>query len=61
MNFIIDNKLDIWSYFEQPIKSFKNKYIARFRAGSVGADLICDRGPTDTGTGLGVILCRNVK
>jgi hypothetical protein len=61
MNYIIENNLDIWSYFEQPIKSYKNKYIARFLADSGGADLCCDWDPGFSLSGLGVIFCRAVK
>jgi len=61
MNFCVDNKLQVWSYFEQPIKIFKNKYVAGFGADSGWVDLICDRNPTLTIAGLGVVLCKDVK
>lgn len=61
MNYIIKNKLDIWSYFEQPIESFKNKYVARFDADSDWASLYCCGDPEGSDASLGVIFCRKIK
>ena len=61
MNYILDNNLDIWSFFEQPFKKFKNKYIARLGANSNRAGLNVDRGPGDSFSSLGVIFCRDIK
>ena len=61
MNYIQQNKLDIWSYFEQPINEFKGKFVAWFITVSDGADLDCDRNPDDRNDSLGVIFCRDLK
>ena len=61
MNYIQQNKLDIWSYFEQPINEFKGKFVARFGADSDGANLNCNRDPDDGVGSLGVIFCRDLK
>ena len=61
MNYIIENKLNIWSYFEQPIKTYKGKYVARFLAFSDGVSLSCGRNPQFSGSALGVIFARDLK
>jgi len=61
MNYIQQNKLDIWSYFEQPINEFKGKFVARFEADSGGAYLDCGRDPDNRLSSLGVIFCRDLK
>ena len=61
MNYIQENSLDIWSFFEQPIKNFKNKKVARFGAGSGYCDVDCGRGSGGSNSDLGVIFCRDLK
>ncbi len=61
MNYIQENSLDIWSFFEQPIKNFKNKKVARFVAYSGYCDLGCVRGSGYSYSDLGVIFCRDLK
>ena len=61
MNYIVEHKLDIGSYFEQPINQFKRKYVARFWAISVGAGLYCYGDPGNSDSSLGVIFCRDIK
>jgi len=61
MNYIVEHKLDIWSYFEQPIEAFKGKYVAWFLADSDGTFLYSNRCPDDSGSSLGVIFCRDIK
>ena len=61
IDYIIKTNLTIWSYFEQPIESFKGKYVARFSADSLGVSLGCNRDPWFSDYSLGVIFCRDVK
>ncbi len=61
MNYIQENSLDIWSFFEQPIKNFKNKKVARFYADSDWCNLNCDGDSRDSDSDLGVIFCRDLK
>lgn len=62
MNYIQENNLDIWSFFEQPIKNFKNKKkVARFYADSDGANLYCVVDSSDSYSDLGVVFCRDLK
>ena len=61
MNYIQENSLDIWSFFEQPIKNFKNKKVARFGADSGCCYLGCDGGSRNSYSDLGVIFCRDLK
>ena len=61
INYIIVNNLDIWSYFEQPIKRFEEKYTAGFFAFSDWVGLGCIRNPENSDSALGVIFCREMK
>ena len=61
LNYIVDNKLIIWSYFEQPIIIYKGKYVARFSADSDWSVLNCIGDPQDSDSALGVIFCRDIK
>lgn len=61
MNYALENKLDIWSYCEQSIKSYKGKYVAGFYMGSGSSYFSCTGDPGDSDPGLGVVFCRDVK
>lgn len=61
MNYIVENKLNIWSYFEQPINIFKGKWVAWFGAGDGGAGLSCYWDPDSSDPSPEVILCREIK
>lgn len=61
INYIVENNLVIWSYFEQPIRKYNKKYIARFDASSVRVDFSCYGDPRDSSSSLGVIFCREIK
>lgn len=61
MEYAVKNKLDIWSWFEQPIKVFRGKYSARFIADSDRALLGCGRNLWVSNSSLGVIFCREIK
>ena len=61
MNYIKENNLEIWSFFEQPIKMFKGKYVAWFYMDWDGADLGCDRDSDYSSSNLGVIFCRDLN
>ena len=60
MNYLIKNNLGIWSYFEQPIKRFKDE-VARFGADSGYAVLYCGRDSDYSDSYLGVIFARDLK
>ncbi len=61
MNYAIENNLDVWSFFEQPIKKYKDKKVARFCAYSGYCYLSCYRNSWYSGSYLGVIFCRGIK
>ena len=61
MNYALENNLDVWSFFEQPIKKYKDKKVARFYARSDDCDLDCDRDSGGSDSDLGVIFCRSIK
>jgi hypothetical protein len=53
---------DFWVFVPQEDKvSEKNNYVARFNANSDGADLGCDRFPSNSIDSLGVFVVRKVK
>ena len=61
MNYIVDNKLKVWSYFEQPIETNKGEYVARFCTYSGWASLGCFGYPLGSDSALGVIFCKDIK
>jgi len=51
-----------WFFIKQPFKlNKKNKFVARFVAGSDGADLGCNRNPSYSFSALGVRFARDLK
>ena len=61
MNYALDNNLEIYSFFEQPIKKYKDKKVARFYADSDYCYLGCGGGSWFSNSDLGVIFCRSIK
>ncbi len=56
------NLIDSWEFVQNPDKISKdNGYVARFYAGSVYADLDCDRNSSDSYSDLGVRFVRRTK
>lgn len=56
------NLADAWEFIKQPFKlNNQNGHVARFLAGSVGADLCCVWDPGDRDAGLGVRFVRDIK
>ncbi len=55
------NLSNTWEFIEQPFTKFKDKYVARFSAGSDWALLYCDWLPQGSRSSLGVRFCKQIK
>jgi len=67
MNYAVENKLKIWSFFKQPVKALEHKYIGRFMIEyskedfTSRVDIDCLRYAEIFHEELGVIFCKDLE